>query len=89
MKGGFIIKLSKSQFNQICSFLSTNLHDIKDFIEQNREDYEYWLQKQQTKITKIYTKFKVKETTDKSSMKIRKIYKSNDYHYAIRNCYSF
>lgn len=43
------MQLSKSQIKQFSSFFSQNIQDIKDFIEQNRDDYEKWLKKQENK----------------------------------------
>lgn len=83
------MRLSKSQLKQMSSFISLNLQDIRNFIDQNRDDFEKWLKEEENiRITKIYTRYKILETIDKSSMKIRKIYKSNNYNYVICNCYT-
>jgi len=80
------MRLSKSQIKQMSSFISLHLQDIRDFIDQNRDDYEKWLKEDEnTRIIKVYTRYKILETIDKSSLKISKIYKSNDFHYVIWN----
>ena len=51
--------------------------------------YEKWLKEEENKrIIKIYTRYRILETIDKSSLKIRKIYKTNNYNYTICNCYT-
>ena len=37
------------------SFISLNLQDIRDFIDQNRDDYEKWLKEE------AYNKMKIKQ----------------------------
>ena len=81
------MNLSKSQIKQITNFI--NLKEVKQYIEENRDDYEKWLKEEENKrIIKIYTRYRILETIDKSSLKIRKIYKTNNYNYTICNCYT-
>lgn len=81
MKGGVVIKLSKSQIKQMSSFISLYLQDIRDFIDKNRDNYEKWLKEVENKrIIKIYTRYQSLGTIDKVSLKMRKNYTSYEYN---------
>ena len=47
------MRLSKSQIKQMSSFISLNLQDIRNFIDENRDDFEKWLKEEEYKEMKI------------------------------------
>lgn len=53
------MRLSKSQIKQMSSFISLNLQDIRDFIDENRDDFEKWLKEEykEMKIVQIHKSY--------------------------------
>lgn len=64
------MRLSKSQIKQMSSFISLNLQDIRDYIDQNRDDYEKWLKEEEYKEMKIKQIYKSYITISRNIQKI-------------------
>lgn len=67
------MQLSKLQIKQFSSFFSHNIQDIKNFIEQNRDDYEKWLQEDENKKIFIIGSFITGVVIQKSNIEYVKI----------------
>lgn len=83
------MRLSKSQIKQMSSFISLNLKDIRDFIDQNRDDFEKWLKEEENSLIKhkqIYTRYIILKAID-NSFKMKEIV--NIKKYVIWNCYPY